>query len=361
MDTERRSHDASARASAERRRCGLYAAAVMDEHLADVLRCSTCGAPYVVGSAHLECPHCEARFPIVDGIPVLLTEATVGTMLDQFDYNALMGIDEDVVLRNGIQWKKLVARLGIVCDDALEVGAGTGALTLGLLNQKVIRRVVATDVSLKFVGPLADRVEQDAPVSFVVCDMNTPHFRAGAFDVVFGRSVLHHLLDYEDTLRQCCTALKPGGAAIFEEPVLEGVMVTVLGMALMLQCDEMVGGGRLSPTDREKIGRQIRHQLERARLAGDREALAELEDKYIFRIDELTAAGRRAGFASVEFVSGNLEFGYWAYVTHSCKVLGIPAEHVRPYEWIGREFTNTYGLMFPEAAVAPIGFFVFRR
>jgi 2-polyprenyl-3-methyl-5-hydroxy-6-metoxy-1,4-benzoquinol methylase len=108
-------------------------------------------------------------------------------------------------------------------------------------------------------------------VSLVACDANQAHFREGAFDLVVGRSVLHHLLDYAGTLRQCCSVLTPGGVAVFYEPVLEGKTFTTFFMGLMLRVDEAAGGeDRLTEDERQRIRKQIRHQMKSTFLPQDR-------------------------------------------------------------------------------------------
>jgi ubiquinone/menaquinone biosynthesis C-methylase UbiE/uncharacterized protein YbaR (Trm112 family) len=331
------------------------------EHLRDVLRCSDCSGMFDIADDRASCDGCGSRFPVVDGIPVLLRDTTIGTRLDVGDYEAMMGIDEKVISQTGTEWSDLIAGIGATSRDVLEVGAGTGALTLGLLQANAVRHLTSMDVSLKFLRALAPRVAQySVPVSLIACDANESHFRPEAFDLVVGKSILHHLLDYDQTLRQCHSVLKPGGVAVFLEPVLEGQTVTSLFMALMLRCDEEMNGGKLSPAERQLIRKQVRHQM-KSTIPLDRESLANMEDKYIFAIDELRQLGRDVGFAEVDFVSGEMPFGYWAYISHSCKILGVAVEHVKSYQWIEQEYAATFGAAFPDKRVAPIGYFIFRR
>ena len=332
------------------------------EHLTDVLRCRVCGSAYAISDERLDCTSCDRGFLVVDGIPVLLDESTVGTALDRIDdYGAFMGIDESVIRQTGSEWKKIIGRLGYTPEQAFEIGSGSGALTLGLLEEGVVGRLTSTDVSLKFLRSLTARIsEYSIPVSLVACDANEPHFRPKAFDLVVGRSVLHHLLDYEQTLAHCRAMLRSGGAAVFCEPVLEGQTITTLFMALMLRCDDMAGGAYLSETDRRHITGLIRNQTKSTFLR-DRESLSKVEDKYIFEIEKMKQVGLDVGFADVEFFNDTRGFSYWAYISHACRVVGVAPETVRPFEWIEEAFSESYGLMFPEQLVTPIGYFVFRR
>jgi len=330
---------------------------------AETLCCSGCGGCYEFGDGVVVCRECGFRFPVVDGIPLLIKDTTIGTSLDEGAYDEIHGITERTVDNTGEQWAKLIAQLGLDGEDALEIGAGSGVLTLGLLRHQAVRELTAIDVSHPFLRMLAPRVSADpTPVSFVVCDANEANFRGEAFGLVLGRSILHHLLDYDVTLRQCHAMLKPGGAAVFFEPVLEGKIVLTLLMALMLRCDETTDR-LLSDTHREKIRQRVRYQTKSAWHPQDRESLSRLEDKYIFRIDELEEKGREAGFTEVEFLNnhGEVDPSYWIYFKRNLKLLGIPPETIERYAWIGEEFANTYGLVFSDRLVTPMGYFVFRK
>jgi ubiquinone/menaquinone biosynthesis C-methylase UbiE len=300
---------------------------------------------------------------MVDGIPVLFDDSTIGTALDRIDdYSALMGIDESVIRQTGTEWKTIIGGLGYTPEHALEIGAGTGALTLGLLEAGTLRSLTSTDVSLKFLRSLAPQVARHStPVSLIACDANEPHFRSEAFDLVVGRSVLHHLLDYEQTLALCRSVLKPGAAAVFYEPVLEGKTITTLLMALMLRGDEMTNGGQFSEEDRQRIQRQIRKQMRSVLLPQDRESLSKLEDKYIFDIEKMKRVGLDVGFTDVAFVNDGRGLSYLAYVSHACRVAGVAPEKIRAFKWIEEVFAETYGRIYPERLVSPTGYFVFHR
>jgi ubiquinone/menaquinone biosynthesis C-methylase UbiE/uncharacterized protein YbaR (Trm112 family) len=329
----------------------------------ETLRCTLCGARYMLGDAVLTCSQCATEFPVVDGIPVLLDDSTRGTALESIDYDAVHGINERMIANMGAQWRQIIEGLELEPEHALEIGAGTGALTLGLLAEKVVPRLTATDISHKFLRMLAPRADADpTPVSLVTCDANEPHFRPEAFDLVVGNSILHHLLDYDLTLRQCHAALKPGGAAVFFEPVLEGKTIITLLLALILRFEEITEGNRLSHSERQQIRKQIRHQMKSKLIPLDREALAQLEDKYIFEIDELQRVADEAGFAEVTVINNReLDPTYWPYLARTFSVMGIGADKIEDFRWIGEEFASTYAVMFPEKLVTPMVYFAFRK
>jgi hypothetical protein len=178
---------------------------------------------------------------------------------------------------------------------------------------------------------------------------------------VVGRSILHHLLDYEVTLANCGDMLKPGGAAVFFEPVLEGKTIVAMLIALMLKVEQITSSETFSEAERLRLHLQVHHQLKSKLELLDRDALAQLEDKYIFKLDEVCALGRDLGFTDVEFVNSEVVIPtYWPYVVSTCKTLGITREQIAGYKWIGEQFANTFGLIFRDQLVTPMGFFVFR-
>ena len=196
----------------------------------------------------------------------------------------------------------------------------------------------------------------------VECDANERIFRSEAFDLVVGRSVLHHLLDYDVMLKACHEVLKPNGAVVLFEPVLEGKTIVNLLMALMLRFDVRSNEGVFSRSERQALLAQIGHQRKPKGDLPTREQLATFEDKYIFEIEQLRAVGRAAGFSDVEFRNnGELDPTYWGYLANICQSIGLPVEKVALYRWIGQTFANVYSVVFPDQLVTPMGFFVFRK
>ncbi len=103
---------------------------------------------------------------------------------------------------------------------ALEIGAGTGFFSLNLRQAGWLDEVVLTDVSSGMVDVAlgnAHRLGFDVPgkVSGQVAGIERLPFDDGAFDLVFGHAVLHHVVDVEAGLRECLRVLRPGGRLVF--------------------------------------------------------------------------------------------------------------------------------------------------
>jgi SAM-dependent methyltransferase len=329
----------------------------------DVLRCSNCKSAYDIDSREIVCTGCGIRFPVVDGIPVLNKDTTIVTMLEEVDYDGLGQVNDNLVRNVGKDWTNIITELGVRTDHVLEIGSGTGVLTRGLLEVGSVGHVTATDVSGKFLRELARLTDTyDTPVSLVVCDANEANFRTEAFDLVLGRSILHHLLHYDETLRQCNAMLKPGGAAVFFEPILQGKIFLTLLLAIVLRCDELSGDPQLSPTDVGRVRRVLGFHMKAKLYPQDFESLARLEDKYVFDIDELRRVGTDVGFSRVDYINnGSIDPSFWPRLVFTLRGIDVDPRKIDRYRWIGQEFDNTYGLMFGDRIATPMAYFVFHK
>jgi ubiquinone/menaquinone biosynthesis C-methylase UbiE len=98
--------------------------------------------------------------------------------------------------------------------DVLEIGAGTGTFTEGLVA--AFPRLTAIDIS----PDLLEAARRKIPNARFLCmDAHDLEFQTGAFDAVVGCSVLHHL-SWSRALKEFFRVLKPGGVIRFSEPNL---------------------------------------------------------------------------------------------------------------------------------------------
>lgn len=169
----------------------------------------------IVSEKLWQCHCCKAEFVVVNDIPNFLPQNNLGTKLEGIDYDKVHSIDPQAISAIRAEWDRLIRKVGMSGGNGLEIGSGTGALTLGLLQKTTFNSLVATDVSFKFLDGLRVRSSRDFRLSMVVCDANNLNFKDEAFDVVLGRSILHHLVDYRMTLMSALKVLRPGGVAFF--------------------------------------------------------------------------------------------------------------------------------------------------
>jgi len=95
---------------------------------------------------------------------------------------------------------------------ALDFGAGIGNITEKLLAMEY--RVTAVDISAEMCAVLRRRFESDVENGKLLV-VNSPVedtvFGKSSFDLIACYTVLHHLPDYQGTLRKLCGFLKKGG------------------------------------------------------------------------------------------------------------------------------------------------------
>lgn len=114
---------------------------------------------------------------------------------------------------------ELVALAGSTARRALDVGAGTGNLTLKLLAAGCA--VCAADVSARSLDELKRKAGNGAPVTTQLITGDRLPLADASFDIVATYSVLHHIPDYLLTVREMARVLAPGGLLYIDHEVSE--------------------------------------------------------------------------------------------------------------------------------------------
>jgi ubiquinone/menaquinone biosynthesis C-methylase UbiE len=101
----------------------------------------------------------------------------------------------------------------------LDLGCGKGENTIQLVNRGA--QVTGVDISDSLIEIAKRRMRVNGfteGFDFKACSAHEMPFANESFDIVFGMAVLHHL-DLELASREVWRVLRPGGYAIFQEPV----------------------------------------------------------------------------------------------------------------------------------------------
>jgi SAM-dependent methyltransferase len=102
----------------------------------------------------------------------------------------------------------------------LDLGAGTGSGSFGLLRHFTDAHVLAIDASEEMLERLRRRAEQlglSDRVSTVCADLDKTVPGPGGADLAWASASLHHLADPNRTLAQLAAAIRPGGLLVVIE------------------------------------------------------------------------------------------------------------------------------------------------
>jgi ubiquinone/menaquinone biosynthesis C-methylase UbiE len=217
--------------------------------------------------------------------------------------------------------KALVDELSINIDHPiLELGCGSGRLSVGILKSFDPLKVLVTDASSIFLDI--------ARKKFVSNGLKVPHLGLlrfedihllpqATFSLVVLRSALHHVNRYGDFIAAASRTLVPGGALIFQEPLYEGLfLLGLIGKFLQAHAqDEQV---------RADISLLSDVMAFYCRTDIDKSAS---EDKFVFKLHDILEAANLAGLQTKYYPNKSLEsfvtlptkFDYSEFVTSYLK------------------------------------------
>lgn len=178
---------------------------------------------------------------------------------------------------------------------ALDLGCGTGNLTMALRVEGLAEKCIGLDISPAMIGIARQKAQAFTGCEFVVGTVNPLPFPDATFDLCVGDAVLHHILDVQACLAEVYRVLKPGGLATFNEPSRDGYAF----FELMIR--SVAGTG-------SRQDESIRQYLEFLQFvrehAGDRAALEAypLPDKHVFSEMVLQHLATQSGFHRMRLV-----------------------------------------------------------
>jgi ubiquinone/menaquinone biosynthesis C-methylase UbiE len=107
----------------------------------------------------------------------------------------------------------------------LDFGCGSGENTLVLARRGA--RAIGVDISTSLIDLARRRLDVNGvggAADFVAASAHDLPIASGSIDVVLGIAILHHL-DLAATSREVHRVLRPGGRAVFQEPVRDSRLV----------------------------------------------------------------------------------------------------------------------------------------
>ncbi len=113
-------------------------------------------------------------------------------------------------------------------DTVVDLGCGTGLLTMALMGAGAFRQCLSVDLSAAMLRALRANLQREgvSGVRTVRADVTRLPLADGAVDCVVGNSMLHHLPDVPAFLREVARVLRPGGVLLLShEPTVSAEML----------------------------------------------------------------------------------------------------------------------------------------
>jgi uncharacterized protein YbaR (Trm112 family) len=235
----------------------------LSEGAQEALRCPVCRARLAAASDRLTClsPSCGARFPVIDGVPVLLNEAS-----------SVFAIDDVISRRQSFfkprrsGLKAALSRMTPSISNNLKARENYARFAGHLLDQSTTPRVLVLGGSIAGRGmkpflenPAFDLVETDVqpgPRANMICDAHDIPFADQTFDGIIAQAVLEHVADPQRCAGEIHRVLKKQGLVYAETPFIQQVhggrydftRFTLLGhRRLFREFDEIASGAVNGP------------------------------------------------------------------------------------------------------------------
>lgn len=205
----------------------------MKPELLSIVSCPDCKGPFQLDNAvsdgseiisgSLRCRACDADYPIVDGLPVILrddrqTRRTreaferqwIWQKAGYFEDTIIYGQPEDEELADFKSAFSLSAFGDLTGKVVLDAGCGSGRLTRSIGKEARDSQVVGIDSSGS-ARVAYNRCRDLDNVHIIQCDLAQSPFRPGSFDYVWCEGVIHHTPDSKQSFERLDGLLSAGG------------------------------------------------------------------------------------------------------------------------------------------------------
>lgn len=190
---------------------------------------------------------------------------------------------------------------------ALEIGCGTGYVSVGLVQENAYPITFLTDPSVAFLEIVKGKLDH------LGLNMSSVHLGVlsaeridilpeDTFSLIVLSSTLHHVLYVSKFIREAAHALSSGGILAFKEPCHEGFVIMGTMAQFVIPVLESKGV-KITKKHRSQLASFIDVMKFYCRQDVDK---ASAEDKHVFRVDKIMKEGQSAGL-TVDFLP-NREF-----------------------------------------------------
>ncbi len=218
--------------------------------------------------------------------------------------------------------------------SVLDIGSGSGNSVIPLLQMLPDSKLIATDISPQLLAILRDGIDNSdlSRLLIIAMDAAQRNFSAGAFDLIVGAAILHHIIDPSHTLAACHHSLKSGGYAIFYEAFEQGYVL------LRLLYEQLLERQRELNLTEEVAGvlRAIVLDVD-IRTGSDKssDVYEQVDDKWLFTRTYFEQQKERLGFSELQIYPLDVSTSRFSNQlrTHLKLCLGAGVEAVGPQAW----------------------------
>jgi len=192
------------------------------------MRCPVCQHDIILHGDALKCISCDATYPVVNGVPVVLNESNSVFRTEEY----LSGAEQHMV-ESAPSWKSRIRSL--IPKPSLNLkGPENYARFAELITKQTAKpRILVLGGRILGAGmePLADSphvqlVETDVcfgPRTALICDAHDIPFADSSFDGIIIQAVLEHVCDPFRVVEEIHRVLKPDGLVYAETPFIQQV------------------------------------------------------------------------------------------------------------------------------------------
>jgi len=163
------------------------------------------------------------------------------------DFDRLALLDDEGWTANNHYHDFLLKHVPAKCENALEIGCGTGAFARQLA--RCCRRVIGIDLSAEMIRVARSRSSRIENLEFELANAMSWSFPQSHFDFICSIATLHHL-EQRELLPKIKAALRPGGVFVLLDLVassgLRERMLDVIGLGVSSGL-RLIHNGRLQP------------------------------------------------------------------------------------------------------------------
>jgi ubiquinone/menaquinone biosynthesis C-methylase UbiE len=313
----------------------------------DQLGCDRNPCGMVAASDELfACRRCNRSIQLEGDIFVDSDSPKLANLLEQIPYDEIQGVSLEASRSLGSGYLKIVRDdLNVSCGPdmrILEVGSGTGLLSLGLLMNGLSNNLIVSDVSSMFLRTNRNKLRAYAEAAnlrfdlmrpvHLRCTMDNLPFKSDSFDLILGNSVLHHVYDYEAALSSFRKHLKTGGCAIMSEPVVQGKVLQAFIVKLICEIDKRSETPVISEQGQRTAADLVTVSKKKWWLNEAERKKDTADDKHLFDIKEIMDLGRRLGFSEVRaFHVGSISKRIEEIVSGVLKRMGLDQDNKYSY------------------------------